>query len=113
MPLDRGEFDVLVDHADGQVGVRVQGPPFSCQPPESQAKHRRTLWEHTAFSNQYRLTAPASAKSWKSGRSTTTAPSSSAIETKLRASRMKDDGWKSPPQGQARTARLSCSCQDR
>src|SRR5215510_10371881 len=117
MPLDRVtgvQLDVLVDHADGRVGIRVHGPTPSRV---KHLSHRRTtggtLWEHTAFSNQYRLTAPASGKSWKSAGSTTTAPSSSAIETRLRASRMKDVGLKSPPPRQARTARLSFSCQDR
>src|SRR4029453_16370535 len=113
MPLDRvtGEqFDVLVDYADGRVGIRVRGPtPLRVK----HLSHRRTtggtLWEHTAFSNRYRLTAPASGKSWKSAGSTTTAPSSSAIETRSRASRMKDVGWRSRRQPQARTARSSLS----
>src|SRR5215470_6007458 len=117
MPLDRvaGEqFDVLVDHADGRVGIRVRGPtPLRVKHLSHGRTTGGTTWEHTAFSNRYRLTAPASGKSWKSAGSTTTAPSSSAIETRLRASRMKDVGWKSAPQRQARTARLSFSCQDR
>jgi hypothetical protein len=46
MPLERvtGEqFDVLVDHADGQLGHLCSRSltPFSCQAPESQANHRR------------------------------------------------------------------------